>query len=42
MKYKFDYTKYIDSLVPLFKKLELMDKITPKKLARLIKKYAKT
>ncbi|NCO12572.1 MAG: histone acetyltransferase [Candidatus Pacebacteria bacterium CG_4_10_14_3_um_filter_34_15] len=41
MKFKFDYTNYIESLVPLFKTLESMDVITSKKLAKLIKMHAK-
>ncbi len=41
MRYKFDYTKYIDSLVSIFQELELIDDITSKTLAKLIKKYAK-
>lgn len=41
MKYNFDYSKHIDSLVELFKALELMDEITIKKISRLVNKYPK-
>jgi elongator complex protein 3 len=42
MKYKFDYNKYIDSLVPLFKVMEGLGDFTPKKLAKIIKKHTKS
>lgn len=41
MKYKFDYTKHIDSLVSVFKELELASEINPKKLAQVVKNHTK-
>ncbi len=41
MKYNFDYTKYLDSLVLLFLELEKRNKVSAKDLARLVKRYPK-
>lgn len=40
-KYKFDYTKHIEQLVPLIQELENLDVISAKKLAQVTKKHPK-
>lgn len=41
MKYKFDYTKHTQALLPLLKKLEGITALTPKKFAQLTKAHPK-
>ncbi|GIK83673.1 MAG: hypothetical protein BroJett025_02950 [Patescibacteria group bacterium] len=42
MKYKFDYTKHEQQLVPLLLKLQQVETISPKKFAQLIKAFPKS
>jgi len=39
--HKFDYTEYLEQLVPLLKEIEQVDSLSKKQYQRLIKKYAK-
>lgn len=38
-QYTFDYTRYLDQLLPLFQEMETVEVFTPKKIRQLIKKY---
>lgn len=42
MKYTFDYTKHFDSLTELFLELQEIDAVTPKILAKVVKKHPKS
>lgn len=41
MKYTFDYTKHLDSLTELFLELQVIDKVSPKILSKVVKKHPK-